>query len=389
MSHKKQFGILLVIVFLLFACQGLPNSILGAAWSPARAEMNLPLAAMGILSTLVLCSSALSSIIGPSLLKRFGLGKVAIASAVCNIVALIGYALSPSFLFLAIFSVPLGLGQGALNTGLNQYVANRCTSRQMNWMHCVWSIGASIGPLIISQALALNLGWRTGYFTIGVIFLAPLIISIVCALKNIWGNYLEPSPEQSEPLESSKFTGIRPYLSILLFFLYTGVEYSASVWIGSMLTESRQIAPELAGLSGTFLFAAIMAGRFLTGIVANRLGNMAVIRIGILIAVIGSICLSLAPNFALAMASVILIGLGFSPIYPCLLHETPKRFSRGVSNRLIGYQVGAAFLGGSVISSGMGVLLSAISLEILPFLLILVVAAIFFINEILTRKTQK
>ncbi|WP_040197399.1 MFS transporter [Candidatus Soleaferrea massiliensis] len=390
MKNNRKKWILLIIVYILFICQGMPGSMLGAAWPSARTELGLSLESMGVLSALMLCASALSSILNQKVLRRFGIGRVALFSALLNLAALAGFACAPSFLWMAVFSVPLGLAQGAVDAGINLYVANQYSSRYVNWLHCFWSVGSSIGPLLIAQGLAAGAGWRSGYWAVGAIFLLPSVLLTILLVRKSWDETGDSVVSSQETVkESSKFVGIRPYLSIFIFFLYTGVEYSASVWVTSMLVESRGVPEELAALSATFLFAAVMAGRLLAGIVANRLGNMAVVRIGVALAVAGGICIGIAPTFTGAMVGVVLMGLGFAPIYPCLIHETPRRFSKAVSDRLIGYQVGAAFFGGSIISAGIGVLLSAFSLELLPVLLILVVAAIFVINEVLLRSQKR
>lgn len=388
MKQKKPF-ILLIVIYLAFISLGLPDGILGVAWPSIRDELAMPLESMGILTTSLLIMSAVSSFVSGRVLQKWGTGAVTFFSGLMTGCALLGYSLAPSFLWLLLCTVPLGFGQGAVDSGLNLFVAAHYSARHMNWLHCFWGIGASAGPMVMTFAL-LSLNWRSGY---GIVSCVQLILSTVLLFSLLSGLWrvdfsLPGAPAAARRRSAGLHSLPDQALAVLLFFLYSGIEFSMGLWLNSVLVESRNVPVSLAGLSVTAYYASIMAGRFLSGIVVNRMGNLRMIRLGLLLAVGGAVCVWTLPGTWTILAGTVMIGLGLAPIYPCLMHETPDRFSKEVNEKLIGYQVGAACLGGSIIASGTGVLLSH-NLELLFPIVIVLLAAAFSGNELLTHKAQK
>jgi fucose permease len=382
-----QSSILIVIIFLAFISLGFPDGITGVAWPAVRGAFGLPLGNLGIITTLLLCMSAISSFSSGHIIARFGTGRVTFFSAFLTGSALLGYSFSGNFLWLLLFTIPLGLGQGAVDSGLNLYVAEHYTSRYMNWLHCFWGVGASLGPLIMTRALMQNNQWRLGYRTVALIQLTIAAILFLSVMKGLWdgekshiGAVEQIHLQNAEIGLSSKGAQM---LAMLLFFLYSGLEFSVGAWMNSVLIESRHMSIGLAGIASSSFYATIMLGRFLSGFVVNKIGNTRMIRLDMALALVGLICLMTVKNDVGELISVIMVGLGLASIFPCLMYETPIRFKKQVSDRLIGYQVGAACLGGSIISSGIGVLLSQFGLELLFPILIILFALIFAVNEIL------
>ncbi len=389
MKIRRQTA-LLVIIYLAFISLGLPDSVLGVAWPSIRIELGIPLEGMGVITTLLLIMSAFSSIVSTRALNKFGTAGVTFFSSALTALALLGYAFSASFVWLILFAIPLGLGQGAVDSGLNRYVAEHYSARHMNWLHCFWGLGASVGPLIMTRAL-LAKGWRTGYSVLSTVQLCLAAVFLVSILVGLWKSAEEQS-SQANSEEKQRDIGLKAVsyqvMAVLLFFLYVGLECSAGYWLGSVLIESRATSVQIAGLAVTLLYLGIMAGRFLSGVIVNHLGNMQVVRGGIVLAFVGCFCIGLIHSTPGILAGTSMLGLGIAPIYPCLMHETPHRFIKGITEKLIGYQVGAACLGGSVLSVGTGLLLSRFSLELLFPILIALLIATFGINEVLYRKRK-
>lgn len=383
------YNILLIIIYLAFISLGLPDGVLGVAWPNMRMEFGMPLSAAGIITTILLICSAISSFISGKILSRFGTGKVTFISCAMTGLALLGYSQVPSFLWLVILAIPLGLGQGAVDSGLNNYVANNYTSRHMSWLHCFWGVGATLGPLIITKTLAADKSWRYGYRTIAVIQL--ILAAVLLMSLKLWNTEKSKSAKEEtaseKKIKNSSLKALAPWMAVLIFFIYVGTEFSVGLWTNSMLVESRNIPKETAGLWISYYYASLMAGRFLTGTVVNRLGNRNLIRIGLITAIAGTALVYLPFSSTVTMLGLILIGLGFAPIYPCMMHETPKRFNEEISNALIGYQVGAACLGGSAISGGLGLIFSMTSLELLAPALAILLVSMIVISEYLNRIT--
>jgi fucose permease len=285
--------ILLIVIYLAFISLGLPDGVFGVAWPSMRREFAIPLQAAGMVGIILMFCSSISSFASGTILRRFGTGRVVLISGLMTGFALLGYAMTPSFFWLVIAALPLGFGQGAVDSGLNHYVANNYSSRHMNWLHCFWGVGATLGPLIMTRTLAANHSWRFGYVYIAIIQLTLALIFLT-SLK-LWkkDQTTDEKPGQKPRRTKFGFKTSGPWLGMALFFIYAGVEYMIGLWACSMLVESRQIAKATAGLWVSYFYGALMFGRFATGLIVNKLGNRVLVRIGLAIAVVGTTLLFL------------------------------------------------------------------------------------------------
>lgn len=384
-----RYSILLIVIYLAFISLGLPDGVFGVAWPNMRIDFGMPLAAAGIITILLLSCSAFSSFISGKVLKRFGTGKVTFISCAMTGLALLGYSKAPSFAWLVLLAIPLGLGQGAVDSGLNNYVANNYSSRHMSWLHCFWGLGATLGPFIMTKTLSADKSWRYGYSTISAIqiFLAFILLISLKLWKTEKNNSIEEETTKEKVSKKSTLKTLAPWAAVLMFFIYSGTEFSVGLWANSLLVESRNIPKQIAGLWISYYYGSLMIGRFITGIIVNKLGNRNLIRIGLSIGILGVFLVYLPFSSTITMLGLMLLGFGFAPIYPCMMHETPKRFDEETSNALIGYQVGAACLGGSAISAGLGLIFSAASLEFLVPALAVFLISMILISEYLNRTT--
>jgi fucose permease len=388
-TQNKKFAVI-IFIYLIFVSLGLCDSLQGVAWPSIHTEMKMPLDSAGILTTIMFCMSAVASVTIFRAIRKFGTGSVTFVCVITTGVALIGYSISRNFLWLAVSAIPLGLGQGGIDTSINAYVAEHYTARHMNWLHCFWGVGAAISPVIMTQAITNWGGWRKGYSAVFLLQLVTIIVLAVSLVLGFWKKEdASPLNEKDEKTTASENAGLfkkyEQFLTVLLFFIYTGAESSLGLWINSIMVEARHISISVSGYSTTAFYASIMAGRFISGIIVNRVGNMRMLRIGLVLGAAGSFMLIFSNNYAVIILGVSLVGLGLAPVYPCLMHITPTRFKKSVSDKLIGYQVGAAWIGGSILSAGMGVLLTRFSMGLLfPITFVLIIIT-FVVNEILHR----
>jgi fucose permease len=371
----KKFAIVL-IVYLAFVSLGLPDGVHGIAWPEIRGEMGLPLEYLGIFTSVLLILSAVSSSFSGRIAAKFGSGKIAFAGGILTASALLGFAVSPNFFWLVLCVIPLGLGQGSVDAAINLYVVNNFSARHMNWLHCFWGVGATIGTFVMTAAMRGG-SWSVGY---GVLGSAQIFIGIIVLLSLIFGFWKNDGSKKNEAenittagLSGKKFQ----ILSLFTFFLYLGVEYSIGFWIASILVESRYMDAALAGTFASVYYGGIMAGRFISGVAVKRIKNATLLRIGAITALCGITIMALTDT----RVGIVLIGLGLAPIFPCLMHETSRRFTKTVSDRLVGYQIAAGSLGAVIISFGMGLVLSNISAEMLFPIVGAFVVFIFAINE--------
>ncbi len=381
--------ILLVIIYLAFISLGLPDGVFGVAWPNIRMDFGLPLEAAGTITIILFSLGAVSSFMSGHILHYVSTGKLVFISCLMTGLALLGYSQVPSFIFMVALAVPLGLGAGAVDSSLNHYVANNYSSRHMSWLHCFWGVGASLGPLIMTKTLGSNLSWRNGYFNIS---LGQLTLAFILLLSiGMWKNKGQEKqvPDKTAPKSNAEiFSTLAPWMSVIIFLVYTASEYAIGLWANSMLVESRNIPKVSAGLWISLYYACLMGGRLLTGFVVDQLGNRKMISIGLSISLIGVLLLFIQPIPLITMIGLMLIGFGFAPIYPCMMHETPKRFDAFVSQRLIGYQIGSACIGASVLTAGMGLAFSKLTLELLPPILVVLLLLLMLFTHILNKATE-
>jgi Fucose permease len=399
---KMPSFLLIPVIYLAFISLGLPDSVFGTAWPSMRPELGAPLQAAGLVTLILTSCSALSAIASGKINKRFGTGPVVLISSVLTATGLLGYSLAPSYLWILVAALPLGFGAGAVDSSLNGYVATHYSSRHMNWLHASWGIGATVGPLIMTAVLASGASWRSGYRVISGIQGALALLFLLSL--GLWsrasgssaatgGTDGEAEAAHTKSRASSrrpKISGMNhaePWIQIAMYAVYCAAEYSVGVWTASMLVESRHHPAASVGSWVSLYYGGIMIGRVLTGIVSNRLGNRFMVRLGLGIAILGAALLCVPQVDWLALPALLLVGLGFAPIYPCLMHETPERFDADTYQTVIGYQMAAANIGGSVLPALIGLIASATSLEILGPCVLGLVALLAILGEILNRRT--
>jgi len=361
-----------------------------------RSSLFLPLEAAGIITMLTTICTAFSSFASGLLLHKLGTGKVVFISTLLSASALFGYSLSPSFWWLLLCTLPLGVGAGAIDTGINHFVALKYSPRQMNWLHSFWGIGAFLGPSIITLYVADSGNWRGGYQMIAaIVFVIAAIIGISISLS-LWRS--KSIKEENTALQNKavqKKSGLNlirqqdVFLSIIAFPIYIAVEMGVGVWLASYLIESRGLDKLNVGLIISLFYISIMIGRLITGIFANNISIQKLMNMGLCLMFIGSWMLIIQQN-SLLVPSIILLGIGCAPIFPSMIHNTPKLFGEINSQEITGYQVGGSYLSGVLILPVMGLLSSKVSLEVIPITICLfVVLLAFIVNLINPHRSQK
>lgn len=383
-SNISRNRIILTIIYLSFISLGLPDGSLGISWPLMRLDFNQPIEAAGLIILITLPLSALSSIYSHKLSNLMGVGRVTFLSAILTASSLLGIGFSHNFSMLILFSIGLGLGQGAVDSLLNSYVAKHYSSRHMTWLHGCWGIGASLGPTIMTTVLRFKYTWSYAYFSLsGLQFIIGFILFISLGF---WSNDKKDTIEQTL---KSKFDP-RMLYGISLFFLYVGIELSVGLWSNSYLVEVIGLLPSTSGYYIASYYAAIMSGRFLSGLISNRLGNRNMIRLGLLVSSLGLILIILFRDLTIIRISLILIGLGFAPLYPSMMHETPHRFNQEEQvNTLISYQVGIAYIGGTLISTGLAYLFKTFGISILYPIILFFALIMIVLSEMYNQATKK
>ncbi|MBP5585847.1 MAG: MFS transporter [Lentisphaeria bacterium] len=373
-SPARRKLLLLGIIYLGYISLGLPDKILDAAWIPMSETFSVPLRYGGFIATvLALCSSVSASASG-LILRKLGTGRLlAVCGAVTGL-SLVGCGFSPVFAVLLACAIPLGFGQGAIDTGMNFYVSKHYSSRDMSWLHCCWGVGATLGPLIASVFLQSTGSWRSAYFAIGTTQI--LLAVFFCSTIGLWDRARRD--EEAENREAAAASSIDKlegkcrfsldfWLCVLIFFLYCGIEAGAGLWGCAFLTRARGMDLHAAQYVVTAYWGMLTAGRFLLGFTADRLGNRLLSTLsgaGILLA---SALLLVPTGGFLPSAALLLVGFALAPIYPCLMHEATRRgFNDATAAALTGMQGAASMVGIMIVPPLIGYAGDLISMEALP-----------------------
>lgn len=344
-----------------------------------QVEFKAPLETAGVLFMTIAGGTIISSFISGSVLKRFGTGMVTFVSCFMTAGALLGFYLAPSIIWMFIFAIPLGLGAGAVDTGLNNYVAAHYKAHHMSWLHCFWGVGATLGPIIIAQFIATDNSWRSGYFVIAsiqfalvviLLFTLPLWKKVEGATNSNTENKIEDStsPLDEKHLENQKPWKIRGVkLALLAFLFYCGAEAAVGLWGSSFLVNVKNISIDVAAKWVSLFYAGITVGRFITGFITLKMSNRGLIRWGQIIALVGATLLFLPFPVLFSLIGFIMIGLGLAPIFPCMLHETPMRFGKKHSQTIMGYQMAIAYTGSTFLPPILGFVAAKSTIGIFPF----------------------
>ncbi len=379
--------LLLAIIYLSFISLGLPDALLGAAWPSMYGVFDVPLSYAGIISAIIAAGTVLSSLQSDRLTRRLGTGPVTAISVAVTALALFGFSISHSFWLLCLWAVPYGLGAGSVDASLNNYVALHYASRHMSWLHCMWGVGASVGPYILSAALLRGWGWNAGYLAIALLqggLTALLLLSLPCWKRQT----ADGESHTAGALSLKQITAISGVKEVMTaFFCYCALEQTAGLWAGSYLVLVKNFSAERAAGFSALLFLGITAGRALSGFATFHFNDVQMVRLGEGILLLGCGVLVLPLGTACALIGLGLIGLGCAPVYPSLIHATPRHFGANRSQAVIGVQMASAYVGTCFMPPLFGVLSRVLSPALLPLYLFLLLLGIAVSHERLVRKS--
>lgn len=387
------FQLLILIIYISFISLGLPDALLGSAWPTMYPQFNVPVSYAGIIAMIIAVGTIISSLQSDRLTKKLGTGKVTAVSVAATAVALFGFSISNSFWQLCLWAIPYGLGAGSIDASLNNYVALHYESKHMSWLHCMWGLGASIGPYIMGYVMTSGQNWNVGYRLIG---LVQVVLTAVLFLSlPLWKGRATSNDESEIIIESKalslggivKIRGVKEVL--ICFFCYCALEQTAGLWASSYLTLHKGVPAEKAAGFASMFFIGITIGRAISGFITMKLNDTQMIRLGQGIICVGIIAMFLPLGAEISLIGLILIGLGCAPIYPCIIHSTPAHFGSDKSQAIIGVQMASAYVGTCLMPPLFGLAANHISVSLLPFYLLAILLLMFAMHEGLIRKVEE
>lgn len=382
--------ILLIIIYVVFISLGLPDGVLGSAWPAIQQALSVPLGWGGFIALVATVMTIISSLATASLVRRLGVGMLLTISTGLTALALLGFSQVSAVEWLVLLAIPLGLGAGAIDSALNNYVANHYKAHHMNWLHAFWGVGATLGPIIFAASLATTGDWHAGYLRLGIVQIG-IVIVLLLSLP-LWGKVRQRKVASQEDTVLSDVTfalllkerAVR--YSFLAFLLYVGIEVGAGLWLASYLVKVQSVSVETASFWTGVYYGAITVGRILTGFISFKVSSRHMIRAGLIVSLIGVLLLVLHLAPAASLIGIVLIGLGFAPVYPGLIHDTPERFGAKKSAKVMSLQMVGGYIGASTIPPFIGLLSGSMSLSVFAYIIPLTLLCLAISTEQLNRR---
>ena len=391
---------ILMIIYIAFISLGLPDGMLGAAWPTMRLDFGMPVGHAGFVSFVISSGTIVSSLFSVKVIRKLGTGKVTAFSVLLTAIGLTGFALTPNFWWLFLFAIPLGIGAGAVDSALNEYIAEHYTAIHMNMLHCFWGIGALTGPLIMSGFIKNTSSWRPSYGLVAIIQF--VLVTILFFSLPLWKKLENQRKENAEiekqvsqkkksTLESLKIRGVKSVL--ICFMTYTAMELMLGLWGATYLTSIKNFEPSRAAAWVSLYYGGITLGRFLAAFLSIKLNNKQLIRLGSILTVVAVIFMFLGHFISEAeyftLAGFVLFGLGCAPIFPAMLHETPERFGKENAQSIMGFQMSMAYTASTTLPPIFGFIASATTPALLPWVLAGFVIVFYIFSESCTRIFKK
>lgn len=391
------FSLLLAVIYLAFISLGLPDSLLGSVWPTIYQEFNVPVSYAGAIFMIISAGTIFSSLQSDRLTKLLGTGKVTAFSVLMTAVALWGFSISSSYWMLVLWAIPYGLGAGSVDASLNNYVALHYKSHHMSWLHCMWGVGASIGPYIMSFALLNGQTWNMGYRYISLI---QVVLTIIIMLSlPLWkkrpviddvDGVQESENKKDKALTLKEIVNIPGAKQVMLmFFCYCALEQTTGLWASSYLVLQHGFDLEIAASYASLFFIGITVGRAVSGFITMKLNDKQMIYLGQVIILIGIILMCLPFGHQVALVGLVTIGLGCAPIYPCIIHSTPTNFGADKSQAVIGVQMASAYVGNLLMPPLFGIIANHISVRLFPVYLLLILIVIVVMHIKLNKSVSK
>lgn len=382
-------ALILVIIYIAFIAVGIPDSLTGAAWPAIYPDLGVPEWCSFIVPTLIYGSVVVSSILSVNALQKLGTAKTTAFSAVFIASGIIGISFSPSLWIMCLFAVVIGIGSGAINTGLNNYVALHYHARHMNYLHCSYGIGTMCSTSLLAITLERS-GWRAGY---RYVFIVQAVIALMLFLTiPLWGKEKDQTSQENEEPEKLTIMQMAKNPSVrttwFAIFATNGIECAAATYLSTYLVDAKGVSEKWGALAATLYFAGLALGRFLSGLISKKIKTWTRIFAGTVIVAV-AIAAMFIPAVPVIIGAMFLIGFGNGSIYPNLIHLTPHNFEKKHSGSIMSTEIAVAYMGVMAAPAVMGLIMIWTGVKIFPvymlFLLVLMIVSLLRMTRLLKK----
>jgi fucose permease len=384
----------ILIGYLAFGIFGIYEGLLGVVWPAMSKTFSVSLDSLGVLFMVGLVGFVLTSFSSGSLIRMRSQHWLLLSGTIVRTVGFIALALSPIWLGVVAGAFLVSTGGGAIDTSMNGFMAKNGSARQLNWLHASFGVGATAGPFLAATIIALGGDWRWSFGVVAIVqALTALLIALTAPAWRTQGHVAAQNIARHAESSLSSTLRLRVvWLSILLFFIYTGTELSASQWSFTLFALGRGVPELVASYWVGIFWATFTIGRIVFGFISNKWPETRMLRISFLAVVIGAALLWWSPMPWLGFAGLALMGLALAPIFPTLIAGTLGRVGSLHAANSIGFQIAAAGLGGSILTSVVGVLAESNGLELIGasvfVLSVLLLANYELMNLFVKEKTE-
>ncbi len=388
-TGERSKWVVIVLAYIGFISLGLPDGLLGVAWPDMRAGFGVSLDSLGILLASGTIGYAFSSFNSGRLVNRMGVGRLLAVSCLLTGTSLLGYTLAPAWIFMVLIGFMAGMGAGAIDAGINTYVAANHSASLMYWLHASFGVGVTIGPLIMTAGLNLTNSWRTGYVVVG---LAQLVLATCFFLTaDHWQKPPAHDDEKHKRPASTGSTLRRPivWLGVMLFVVYCGGEVIGGQWSYTLITESRGVGDVAAGFWVSAYWGAFTVGRLAAGFIARHFSVRAVMRAAMIGSMVGALLYLWNPSDVISLAGLALVGFSFAPIFPSLISTTAERVGEEHAANAIGFQVSGASFGIALLPGIAGFLAARVNIEMIAVSLLTITVVVFVLHEVALAAIQR
>lgn len=386
-------SLLLAVIYLAFISLGLPDSLLGSGWPVMHVDLGAPLSAAGLVAMLIAGSTILSSLFSDAVTSKLGSRNVIAFSVLLTALSMLAFSFTDALWQLCLLAIPYGLGAGAIDACLNNFVALHYSSRHMSWLHCFWAVGATVSPYIMGWALTGPWSWAGGYRVVSFIqFGLTAIMFLSFPLwKKVENGGVREEKEERVRLPLPKVFTLRGALPLFIaFFCYMSLEATPILWASSYFSDVYGMDASTAANLGSLFYIGIMSGRALSGFIADKAGDKLLIRIGSSVVIFSNVLVALPLKTPyLAIVAFVLMGLGCAPVYPSIIHSTPVNFGKKYSQSIIGVQMAFAYLGSTFMAPLFGVIAQHTTIRLLPLYAGSFAIALLVLTELVNRLVKK